>query len=381
MPRESRGPGSPRARLAPALLWLALVGLLAALFAPTPDHADPASVRIGGSDWVADAPTKVAAALALFDEPQGTQRSPVEVVYFESGKESLEALLAGEVDFALLATTPLAIALVSEPPLAVEPVILASVALSNRTHVVVAAPERGIAAPADLAGRTVGLLGGTSAEFAWAQFAHLHGLEAASVTLLDMPVSALADAVVDGVVDAALLWHPWATELRRRLPGGGVVFSTRSVHTVSWLVVGTRRQVRASPELVERVLAGYLSAVDLIHRQPERARRLHAEAARPPLALLEELEERVIWSVGIDWSVLVNMHSQFTWLGERRGTRFAIPPPHTYLEPGPLARLAPQSVRLPDYLYFPPSERAPSEGARSAATSSERAPTPGGTVQ
>lgn len=310
-------------------------------------------MRIGGSGWIADAPTKVADGLGWFNERTNGPATPrIEVESFDSGKSALEALLAGRLDFALVATTPLAIALTRRPEPDVEPVILASVAISNQSHLVVASRDRGVESPDDLRGRRVGMPRGTSAEYAWSRFETLHGLEAGSVEVEDLEVASLARALLGGAIDAAVLWDPWAADLRGRLGDRASVFSTRSVHTVNWLLVAGRSRVREQPDVADRVLRGYLRAVDLIHRQPLRARRLHAERSSWSPEALAPLEEKVIWNVELDWSVLTNMHAQLRWLETERadGHRGTLPPKR-YLEPAALERIAPEHVQLPPYLY------------------------------
>jgi len=310
-------------------------------------------VRIGGSGWIADAPTKIADALDYFNHPATGGTTPaIEVEYYDSGKQALEAMLAGKVEFALAATVPLASALMTKSQAALEPVILASVALSNQSHVVVTASGGRIVEPADLEGRRVGMLRGTSAEYAWSRFVALHGVDPNSVEVVDMPVSSLVDATLAGSIDAAVLWDPWAARLQARLGDDGTVFSTRSLHTVNWLLLTRRSRLRESPAVADRVVRGLLRAVELIHHEPDRARRLHSELGGVPLEVLAPLEDKVIWNVGLDWSVLANMQAQFTWLrSKRHADGLAVPSPDRYLEPSVLARVAPERVHLPPYLY------------------------------
>ncbi|MEX0707992.1 MAG: ABC transporter substrate-binding protein [Woeseia sp.] len=327
--------------------------MLLLAFASPATAEDTKPLRIAGSSWVADAPTKVADQLGAFNPPGITP--VIHVVNYDSGKQALASLLAGESDFALAASTPIASELLRSA-VAGEPestfVVLASVSLSNRTHLIVANGAAGIQEPADLNGRRVGVMLDTSGHFGWQKFAEYHGLETDGITLVDLPVASMAGAVRDGRIDAAAIWQPWASDLQAVLGNDARTFTTRNLYTVSWLLV-TRRDVLARlPGSAERVLKGYLEATALIDADPRRARLLHARAhARDP-ATLEPLEAGIMWALALDWSVLADLESQFLWIAARRGVEAqSAPAPYDYIYARPLLNVAPGRVMLPAYLY------------------------------
>lgn len=314
---------------------------------------DPKPLRIAGSSWVADAPTKVADQLGAFNGPGITP--VIHVVNYDSGKQALASLLAGESEFALAASTPIASELLratvdGEPESAF--VVLASVSLSNRTHLIVANDAAGIQRPADLNGKRVGVMLDTSGHFGWQKFAEYHGLEMDSINLVDMPVASMAGAVRDGRIDAAAIWQPWVIDLQSALGINARTFTTRHLYTVSWLLV-TRRDVLASyAGSAERILKGYLEATALIDADPWRARELHARARDMDPATLEPLETGIMWGLALDWSVLADLESQFSWIAARRGLDArSAPAPYHYLYARPLLNVAPSRVTLPPYLY------------------------------
>ncbi|MEX1198919.1 MAG: hypothetical protein WEB57_13805 [Pseudohongiellaceae bacterium] len=87
---------------------------------------------ISGSEWITDAPTRIAAAANLFEVETGP---PIRVEQADSGRQSLERLMTGQADFALMASVPLAMALIrshhEDTPPESRPVILASVGVDT----------------------------------------------------------------------------------------------------------------------------------------------------------------------------------------------------------------------------------------------------------
>lgn len=340
-------------RVAAPLTLLAVAIVMPAVAA----NGGAETIGIAGSHWIGDAPTKVADALGYFD----AERSPaspeaIRVGSFNSGKQALEALLRGEAEFALSATTPVAHAVMARnrsPHASPDDiVVLASIALSSQSHYVLAMRSRGIRAPADLAGKRVGIMFGTATHFGWHQFARLHRIPAHAVTLKNMPVDQLGPGLLAGTVDAIVLWDPWGESIRHRLGADAMEFLTQPVQTVNWLLVARRATVTQHGALVERILRAYLRAIDFIAAEPERAWQIHADATGASLQSLQAAGRRVIWTAELNWSVLANMEAQFEWLHARPGFDGMVRPgPANYLEAGPLSRVAPARVRLPALLY------------------------------
>lgn len=332
---------------------LCLVGLLCSPVSAANDNAPFA--RVAGSGWIADTPTKVADALELFNPSDADDSTPrVRVDYYNSGQQALHHLLLGEAEFALTVSTPLAIALLehARDGAVPEAVILATVSLSNQSHYIVANRSRGIETPADLNGKRIGVMFDTSAHFGWTQFTALHELAGEGIMLVDVPIDRQEDAMVGDLVDAVVTWDPWGDRIRRALGERGIRFSIRQIYTVDWLLVTRRDVVDRSPGLADRVVDGYRRAIELIDRDPVRARTLHSRIGGVPVETLEALERGTIWRLGLNWSALANMETQFHWLSERPDYAGIPPPgPNRYLEAGPLSRVAPERLSLPPFLY------------------------------
>lgn len=339
------------------LKFLRVCLLLGALASAPCCAADAAAVaRIASSVWVADVPTKVAQALGLFEAERTTaSREPIRMRDHDAGLQGLDALLRGEAEFALTTNTPFAVAVLRQRQANAaaydDLVVLASIALTSGSHFIVGSSARGVRAPADLVGRRIGVMFGTATHFGWAQFARLHGIADGTVTLVDLPVDQLGEALLAGDLDAVVLWEPFVSQLNQALGADAVLFSTQAVQTVNWLLVTRRATVQQRGALVERVLRAYQRAIAFVIDQPARAWEIHARATGVPLAQIERMQGRIAWDLALDWSVLANLEAQFDWLVTRPSfSASAKPLPPDYLAAEPLARLAPARVKLPAFL-------------------------------
>lgn len=309
--------------------------------------------RIGGSAWVVDAPTKIAATLGLFDSPTGD--APARVDYYSSGQHALDALLAGDVEYALAAPVPVAMALldgVDKPDADLPELrVLASVGLSNQSHYLLVHGRADSASAAELVGRRVGLPVGTSAHFTWATLAQAHGLDEGDVELVDLQPDQHASALAQGEVDAVMTWDPFGKAIVGQLGDRVTLYSTRSLHSVNWLLVTRRDQLVSAPDTTRHILGAYLEAVDLIHRDPQRARALHARATGLPEGALAGMEAGVFWKVTLGWSVMTNLETVLRWQHDLRGRGDRpVPGPEGYLAPAPLHSLRPDAVVLPAHV-------------------------------
>lgn len=328
-----------------------LFGVLFAFACAAPVAADAGTdrVRVAGSGWIVDAPTRIADRLGLFSAHAAElQTSGIDAVYADSGQQALHWLLEGDVQFALAAPAPVALALLEREPGASDPVVLASVGLSNQSHYLVVPAESGIGSPDELRGRRLGVPLGTSAHFVWTRFALQAGLAEADVELVDLAIADHARGLADGSVDAVLGWDPWAAELVDQLGEGASRMLLEAPYAVDWLLVTTRAQLQRDPAAAAAVLRAYLEANELIARDPDEARAVHAEARGVLPAALEPLEVGVIWDLALGWRVLAGIEAQFDWLAPGNGAR---PAPRRYLAAGPLLQVAPEAVTIPPYLY------------------------------
>jgi ABC-type nitrate/sulfonate/bicarbonate transport system substrate-binding protein len=316
-------------------------------------------MRIAGSAWIGDAPTRVADVRGYFNAGLGRD-SPerIETVQYHSGQQALAELLRDEADFALSTPTPVALALLAQGSTEDDPgrdlVVLASVSLARLSHHVIADGRLGISAPEDLRGQRIGIVLDTASHHSWYRFAGFHRISD-QVDLVHTPVDQLSDALLSGRLGAVVAWDPWAERIRTDLGAHAVTFSMREFHMVDWLLVTRRHTARTRPDITDRILGAYRSAIGTLMHAPESV--AHTDSGNHSTHG-EALEHgSIIWELSLGWSILSNLDAEFQWILQRPDySHLTRPPPARYLEGAPLARIAPHRVKLPAYLYTQPDE-------------------------
>lgn len=301
-----------------------------------------------------DAPTKVADSLDSFNKDLGADDPDrIRVIYVTSGRAAFDELQKGNVDFALAATSPVANYVFDRHASGAgqsDIVVIASVGLSNQSYYLITSRQNGIEDPLDIPGKRLGLIRGSSAEFAWTNFAAAYGLPEDSVELVDTPIVDQGEALADGSIDIAMTWEPYGSYIARDLGDDAVTFTTRDVHSVNWLLLTSRKTADEHPEQVDRVLRAYRDAIDYIHQNPEDARRIHSNKVNLAVEDLARLEETIFWRLDLTWSVLANMENHFIRNRKQRGLTRIAPSPTGYIHADGLRRVAPERVAIPDHL-------------------------------
>ncbi len=338
--------------------WLIILALVCQIMSVA--AGEPAVVRIAGSTWIGDAPTRLADHLDLFNQGRKASEPRIEVLSFGSGSDAVAALMRGDAEFALGATTPVALALMGEMGgNSHRPVVLASLALSNRSHRIVVLPGTGINRPEDFEGRRVGVMMGTSSHFGWVHFSRYHGLDDSLVELVDLPASAMAEAMLNGQIDAAVIWDPWDVELSRASGETLVEFPLNAIYTVNWLLLANRQLAITKPKLLERVLRGYQDAIARMDSRSDETLKLLARLSDTDVDGFLVRSEGLLWRLGMNWSVLVSLGAQFDWLTSRSDlVQHSLPSPSEYLFGEPLRQLSPRLVTVPPYLMMPKANPA-----------------------
>lgn len=201
---------------------------------------------------VADA-SQPAFALLYLAEAHGyfaAERLEVEFRRHSLGRDALASVVAGESHLATVFDTATVAQLRAGAPLAIVTILHSS----SNSHAIVARRDRGIAAPADLNGKTIGVIPGTSTEYFLAAFLANEGIAATSVKTIAVEPAGYAQALLDGLADGVVAFNPHPAALRDRLGSGAVATLRTDDHVEHSMLVGTRHGLAGKDEAVRRLL-------------------------------------------------------------------------------------------------------------------------------
>lgn len=287
------------ARVAAIILPLALLLAACGQGAPAAPAAPgaPATVRLAYFPNLTHAVALVGTARGTFQEALGPSVT-LDLKTFNAGPALIEALFAGEIDIGYIGPNPAINGYVKSNGEALR--IIAGASSGGASFIV--RPDAGIAAPADLAGKTFATpqLGGTQ-DVALRYLVRTAGLKTADnggdVTILPTQNPDILTLFQQGEIDGAWVPEPWATRLIQE--GGGQVFIDERDQWpdgkfVTTHVIVSTKFLNERPDLVDAFLRGHVDTVAYIAANPEETKSLVNQeieriTTRPlPRALLDQ---------------------------------------------------------------------------------------------
>jgi NitT/TauT family transport system substrate-binding protein len=230
------------------------------------------------------------------------------------GKLALDAVLQGKADLATVGDTPFVFAVMKGKKIAV----IATIATSNRNDAIVARLDRGIAKPADLNGKNIGVPLGTTADYFANSFLLFHGVKRKRVTFIDMKPDEMAGALDKGRVDAVSIWNTKLKQLEKGLGSNGTIFYGESIFTEAFCITAWQEFIKKNPETIKKVLRALIKAETFVEKHYEEARLLEAEFIKVDKAVLDGMQDIFTFRVALDQALLVDLEDQTRWILKNR---------------------------------------------------------------
>lgn len=232
----------------------------------------------------------------------------VGIVPATHGRAAAELLAQGNVDLAAAADVVFVIGVLKGADLS-----LAASISASEDSAIVARRDRGIAAPADLAGKRIGVTFGTSADyFLWAFFTR-HKLALESAVLVNLLPGEIAKALAGGAVDAVATWNPIIHEARSALGANAAEFTEPGIYKQTFVLFGRGDFARGQPAAMQRLARALLKAEQFMRSQPDEALRIVAERLRIDADALRPAWRNFEFRADLLQSQLVQMEDQARW--------------------------------------------------------------------
>ncbi len=267
----------------------------------------------------------------------------VNVKPFVVGKDALAALIRGEADLATVLETPLVFAILGGERLSV----VAAVGSSDRNLALVANRASGVAKPADLVGKAIGVTRGSATEYFLHSFLVANKISDSRVRIIDTQLGDILRDLKSGKIAAAVLWNPLLLEVDAVLGGKGTVFSGEGIYTASDLVVGGRAFVEKNSAAMRGLIRALIRGEEFMKQSPEKALSIIASYTRTDESRLKPLLELFRFQVGIEQSLLLVLEDESRWAMDLRPASYAGMPNYLdTLRGDALHSVAPERMRL-----------------------------------
>ncbi|MBA4193407.1 MAG: hypothetical protein C0451_02430 [Comamonadaceae bacterium] len=264
----------------------------------------------------------------------------VDAVPCTNGEDCIAQIQRGRADLAMASDASVVLAVRAGQPLE----LIATIASSRRSNQVVARTDRGIRQGADLRGRRVGFIPGTSSHFYTETFLSFHGLTTRDVVMVPLDPLRPVDALVQGEVDAAGFFHPNGPLALTRLGPLGQVLELPPIYT---LTVNLVARPGLSDDQLVRVLRGLQRSIRVVRSRNDPSLQTSARllGVKPPevAGLLGDFDYRL----RLSQSLLGTLEAESRWAARSDGsTSRAAPDFLDIVRVGPMRQLDARSVSL-----------------------------------
>ncbi len=204
--------------------------------------------------------------------------------------------------------------------------------------------------PADLDGKTVGILPGSSSELWWARYAQYYKLD--HVKTLKVAPPEMVTALRGGQIDAFFIWEPWCMRASGIVSGAHALAygGDHDIFSFPDLMINFNESfVKSQPDAALRLLHALYDAADWIKGHPEDAAGIFATAYRGKVDEFTTLTKEMNFGLRLDSSVYQVFYDFAGWMQQHglihvQDTKALV---DGYLYPDLLAKIDPSRVGKP----------------------------------
>ncbi len=233
----------------------------------------------------------------------------VSYVSYQAGLLAAEGLLAGEVDLAQMSDFVVASKVAQNSDLR----IVASISRSTEIRIV-CPKSSGIRHLADLKGKKIGVMFGTSAMFYLNMILVSERILPSDLTLVDLNPQEQLRALTQRTVDAVIVWEPHATNAMKMLGEAAFSLPGQADLNMYWVLVGTGETLKKKSPAVERFLLAIIEAERFVARNTQESLEIVSKQLGMNVEdLVTTLKSHVI-EVSLDRPLLKTLELQERWL-------------------------------------------------------------------
>jgi len=225
------------------------------------------------------------------------------------GKVALDAVLAGEADFATAAEIPVLFAILKGERISP----LAVIATSTTDEAIFARKDRGILAPGDLKGKRIGVTPGTSGEYFLDSYLMARLTALSEVTAVALKPEEMLPALRAGTLDAAAIWQPHLLQMQKAFGSEGITFYDKQIYTEMFCLSAHREYATRNPEVVKKLLRALVKADAFVAQQPDLAVELAADFFKIDRSMLAEIWKSFDFRVTLGQDLVLTLENESRW--------------------------------------------------------------------
>jgi NitT/TauT family transport system substrate-binding protein len=329
-------PATPRPPVARRRAAAALVLALAWL---APDAARADALRIAASRSPVSLPLYVAQQRGFFAE-QGLDVAITDCI---GGARCLRVLLDDQADIATSAES----SVVQQAFRHADVAIVATFVHASDNIKLIARKASGIVRSEQLAGRRMGVIPGSAAQYALELHLLSVGVDPRRVTMVPLQPEETVAALRDGRIDAVTVWEPYSYVALHGAAPVGVRLPLAGGYIETYNLVGRQTLFAHRDDAVARMLRAVDQAEQFIQTHPAEAQVILRERLQLDQGFVDWVWGGYAWRLSLDQALLSTMAGEVRWAQrERHVAEGARPNVLALVHAGPLKAVRPAAVGI-----------------------------------
>ncbi len=184
---------------------------------------------------------------------------------FQTGKMTMDALIAGEVEVGTLVDSNIAFVNYSDNPIKV----IASIG-TKLDDAIYFKKHSQITKPADLIGKRIGYAPATSSHIFLARLLERNKIPWADIKPVQLQPQAMEAALRNDSVDAVSIWQPWGNNIENSFRESVSNFSNnKDIYTSTVFLATTEKIIKNKPDALKKLLVSLIDAKERYYNNPQ----------------------------------------------------------------------------------------------------------------
>ena len=260
-----------------------------------------------------------------------------------TGSACLKQLLEARLQFATASDLPIMFRSFETVPFKV----LATFATSSQDVKLVTRKNSGVKSSADLQGKHVAVVRGSSGQYVLDLTLLAVGLDPRAIATVDLDLKHLPQAAVNPQIDAFALFQPGANQLIKLLGADAVVVPIPYLYTSTFNLVTLRERSGVTGDEQLRMLRALERAVNFIKAEPAASMGILREHFKMDASDVAALWPEYRFALTLNQSLIATLESTARWAIQEQLVKAAVPPNYLdFIDVRPLKRVRPSAVTV-----------------------------------
>ncbi len=257
---------------------------------------------IGASVWVAE-------AKGFFKE----EGLDLTLKGYPSGKWALKGMFNNEVDIATTSEVPVMFNSFDRQDF----LLFATIGYSDSEPKIIAHKGRGINEASDLTGKVIATQKSSAVHFFLSLFLMQNYIPESEVNIVYMKPTDLAQALINGEIDAISMRDPYTKYAKDVLADKAVEFSALGLYRKTFNLVAKKYFIDDRPEAIKKILQGILKAKEYIQKNRKESVEIVARSLKMDRESIDSVWDDYNFSISLDQSLLVSLEDEARWAIEQ----------------------------------------------------------------